>query len=112
MAYNSETSSQALTKFVVKCMAFMKGVLSHQQYRLIGKQPDPNACLAQQLLQAFFTPERLLELSRHLILRFLILTQEDLREWEENPEEFIKDDELDAWQDNPKVGRRNCSCAV
>jgi len=92
-------------RFVVRCMIFMKNVLSNTQYKLVSSKQVPNERLIEaiKLLKSFFTPETLLNLCKVLITRYFILTPEELEEWKDDPEEFIRESETDSVQDNLKV---------
>ncbi len=41
-----------------------------------------------------------------VVARYLVLTPDELDEWQNDPEEFVRDAELESWQDNLKVNHR------
>lgn len=53
-----------------------------------------------QIKMAFFTPPILSETIQQLILRYLLLTEEDLQSWELDPENFVTEEAGESWRYN------------
>jgi hypothetical protein len=51
----------------------------------------------------FFDDARLQEFITLLISRYIILSQADLNEWQNHPEEFLIEEKMDAWQYKKRV---------
>lgn len=86
-------------------MVFMRNVLVQTQYKVVTKKQvaNENVIEANKLLASLFTPEVLLNLCKVLITRYFVLTPEELEEWKDDPEEFIRETESESVQDNLKV---------
>jgi hypothetical protein len=86
-------------------MVFMRNVLVQTQYKVVTKEQVANEDVveANKLLASLFTPEVLLNLCKVLITRYFVLTSEELEEWKDDPEEFIRETESESVQDNLKV---------
>jgi hypothetical protein len=86
-------------------MIFMRNVLVQTQYKVVTKKQVANEKVieANKLLKSLFTPEVLLNLCKVLITRYFVLTSDELEEWKDDPEEFIRETESESVQDNLKV---------
>eukprot|EP00047_Mylnosiga_fluctuans_P010941 m.18778 g.18778 ORF g.18778 m.18778 type:complete len:980 (-) comp3370_c0_seq2:1998-4937(-) len=100
-------------RFLIFCMNLIRAVLLCSNYRPVqnattgaiqrvndnGKTElaPPDALEACEILRRFFTAELLEALTSLLVSRFLVLTAEDLEEWQHNPENFGCDEEGEAW---------------
>jgi hypothetical protein len=96
-------------------MIFMRNVLVQTQYKVVTKKQVANEKVieANKLLKSLFTPEVLLNLCKVLITRYFVLTSDELEEWKDDPEEFIRETESESVQDNlkvrPMLQQRDCT---
>ena len=59
-----------------------------------------NSNKAQEVIRissSFFSLDALVTLMRHVIMDFLIMSQEDLDNWESSPEDYINDEKNESW---------------
>lgn len=67
--------------FAIYGLLFFHNVLTCAKYR-----GEPNQNNGVQQIQAFFSNSVIIELAHILLNKYLILSEEALRQWEENPE--------------------------
>jgi hypothetical protein len=56
------------------------------------------------------TPETTNKLAEILITKYMRLTEDDLEEWDSNPEEWALEEEADSWKYQLRVSHFDLSC--
>ncbi|GMI71431.1 hypothetical protein like AT3G08960 [Hibiscus trionum] len=81
-------------QFLIKCMMMIKSVLECKQYKpsLTGWAIDDNR--VDGVLTSLLPKERVVLLCNVLIRRYFVLNENDLEEWNENPEVFHHEQDL------------------
>uniref|UniRef100_A0A8C6TSF1 Importin-11 n=1 Tax=Neogobius melanostomus TaxID=47308 RepID=A0A8C6TSF1_9GOBI len=77
-------------RFIVQCMNLIKIILKNDAYKPNKNIEDskPESLEAHKIKTAFFTHSTLTEIGRRLVSHYLLLTEEELAMWEEDPESF------------------------
>jgi hypothetical protein len=83
---------QSMQRFLIRCMSFLKDALENQLYQPTQSQPHA------QVVRRFFSVERSLALCQQAISRAIVLTESDLVDWSENPEEFAREYDVSEWR--------------
>eukprot|EP00026_Physarum_polycephalum_P001064 Phypoly_transcript_01065.p1 GENE.Phypoly_transcript_01065~~Phypoly_transcript_01065.p1 ORF type:complete len:971 (+),score=137.37 Phypoly_transcript_01065:1-2913(+) len=60
---------------------------------------------AARMVAEFFTEQMIKDLAQVLISQYFVLSSEELKDWNDNPEEFIRELEADAW----RFSRKPCA---
>ncbi|KAL1524636.1 hypothetical protein AB1Y20_019523 [Prymnesium parvum] len=89
----SFTSCDDDEKVLVRALMFLRNALSTSAY-LPSRNATPQALECHQALQAFFASPLLEQLCRVLVCRALLLTSEELLEYEEDPEAFVHEETI------------------
>ncbi|XP_066152603.1 importin-11 [Euwallacea fornicatus] len=88
-------------RFVIQCFNLIKNILLCAEFRA-AKVPETTrnqeTLRAYRIKQRFFTPEIVSDIFRKLVGHYFILTQEELDEWDSDPEAFSNDDCGDSWK--------------
>ncbi|KAM8960146.1 importin-11 isoform 2-T2 [Pelodytes ibericus] len=95
-------------RFFVHCMRLIKMIVKNDSYKPSKniEETKPETMNAHQIKMAFFTYPTLTEICRRLVTRYLLLTEEALAMWEEDPESFaVEESGGDSW----KYSLRPCS---
>jgi hypothetical protein len=58
------------------------------------------------VLEQFFTPERLTDMGQTLVMKYFLMTEMDLAEWQAQPELFISDEMIDTSTGGKRVRHR------
>lgn len=97
-------------RFLVQGMILIRSLVKNRD--LNDAKPDPE--LAQVLLmlkQQFSTSEFINRCLKHLVQHYLILSPENLELWDEDPEEFVQQEDADHWEFDLRVsGSIRCGC--
>lgn len=95
---------QSDERFCVQCMVFLRNVLNTDQYQTsseLSLEQDIRIIGGKTVTQ-FFHQEVVVNICRVLIMYIFPLTQFELQEWQENPEEFLNEEQIDADADKKK----------
>lgn len=65
---------------------------------------------AEQIVATFFNPNTVQELFQLLITHYFKLSTADIQEWQNNPEEFLIEEKMDAWTEKRRVSNANKYC--
>lgn len=88
-------------RFVIQCFNLIKNILLCAEYRA-AKNPEltrnPETLRAHKIKQGFFTPAVVSDIGRKLVGHYFILTQDELNEWDADPEAFSNDECGDSWK--------------
>jgi hypothetical protein len=87
-------------KIQIQSMTILKNVTKHRDFSIVStKDQNPQLDQALALLNTkLFTREFIVHVITILITRYMILSQEDLEFWEEDPESFVQQEESDHWE--------------
>lgn len=88
-------------RFIVQCMNLIKMILKNDAYKPNKNIEDskPESLEAHKIKTAFFTHPTLTEIGRRLVSHYLLLTEEELAMWEEDPESFaVEETGGDSWK--------------
>uniref|UniRef100_A0A3B4AHG4 Importin-11 n=1 Tax=Periophthalmus magnuspinnatus TaxID=409849 RepID=A0A3B4AHG4_9GOBI len=88
-------------RFIVQCMNLIKMILKNDAYKPNKNIEDskPESLEAHRIKTAFFTHPTLAEIGRRLVSHYLLLTEEELAMWEEDPESFaVEETGGDSWK--------------
>ncbi|PRP74811.1 importin-11-like [Planoprotostelium fungivorum] len=94
--------------FMIQCMLFMKNSVEATAYQPVHPGADDewanqSAVLeARILIQNFFSQAFVCRLMEKLIVRLFPMTPKTLEEWENDPEDFFNEQEMESWQDKLK----------
>lgn len=91
----------AFERFIVQCMNLIKMILKNDAYKPNKNIEDskPESLEAHKIKTAFFTHPTLTEIGRRLVSHYLLLTEEELAMWEEDPESFaVEETGGDSWK--------------
>lgn len=94
---NQDPNNAGTEKFIVKSLIFIKNVAECREYK--------GGLQAEQIVATFFTPATVQELFQLLITHYFKLSATDVQEWQNNPEEFLIEEKMDAWTEK----RRPCA---
>lgn len=61
------------------------------------KNPSLKSIQVIKIANSFFSLDALVTLMRHVIMDFLIMSQDDLENWESSPEDYINDEKNESW---------------
>lgn len=64
---------------------------------------NPETLRAHKIKQGFFTPAVVSDIGRKLVGHYFILTQDELNEWDADPEAFSNDECGDSWKYSLRV---------
>lgn len=86
------SKTDAMDMFMFRCLMFVKNVAETTKYN-----GDSDAARhAKELIKVqFFTEQVLSSLITQLISKYMLLTKEELDQWEDDPELFVRDQEMD-----------------
>lgn len=101
VAQNDPQSEHTLQLLVIRALLFLKNVAQCHLYEKPDETSGDRFEAHSFVFDEFFTPETLASLSKILISRYMILTENELDMWREEPEVFVMDQELD-WNDTMK----------
>uniref|UniRef100_A0A8C6TS83 Importin-11 n=1 Tax=Neogobius melanostomus TaxID=47308 RepID=A0A8C6TS83_9GOBI len=93
-------------RFIVQCMNLIKIILKNDAYKPNKNIEDskPESLEAHKIKTAFFTHSTLTEIGRRLVSHYLLLTEEELAMWEEDPESFaVEETGGDSWKYSLRV---------
>ena len=92
-------------KFTLKALTFMHEVINTYEYRESYKEEDPDNAWkvdeASAQCGSFFTPQAIGAILKILVFRLMLLTEEDLHLWENEPENLVHV-ELNGWQERAR----------
>ncbi|XP_065837165.1 importin-11-like [Oscarella lobularis] len=101
-AFNEAFSGLLFERFLVNCLVLMKNILDCDHYRPPKDKneapPNPLVIQAFQVKLAYFNYSSLVDLCHRLVTRYLPLTQEELDDWDCNPEDFAIQETGEAWK--------------
>ncbi|KAF7694787.1 hypothetical protein HF521_006510 [Silurus meridionalis] len=88
-------------RFIVQCMNLIKMIIKNAAYKPAKNIEDSKAenLEAHRIKSDFFTHSTLSEMCKRLVCKYLLLTQEELNMWEEDPESFaVEETGGDSWK--------------
>lgn len=94
-----------LVNIQIQAIKIFKNVAYHQDFNIISDQnKDERLKQALDILESsLFTRDFIFEAIQLLISQFLVMDNEALDQWENDPEEFIIESESDQWEFNLRV---------
>lgn len=94
-------------RFTIQCFNLIKGILLCAEFKpakILELTKEPETIRAHHIKMAFFTTETLTEMCRKLVTHYFLLTQDDLLEWDADPETFANDEGGESWKYSLRVG--------
>lgn len=91
----------AFERFIVQCMNLIKMIVRNSAYKPAKNAEDSKAetLEAHKIKMEFFSYTTLTEMCRRLVCKYLLLTEEELTMWEEDPEGFaVEETGGDSWK--------------
>jgi hypothetical protein len=84
----------------IQAMKILKNITKHRDFSIVStKDQNPRLEQALEILNTkLFTHEFIVHVVTILITRYMLLSQEDLEFWEEDPESFVQQEESDHWE--------------
>ncbi|KAG0002348.1 hypothetical protein BGZ65_002719 [Modicella reniformis] len=84
---------------LIQGLLLIKKTLKDPQFNLSEKDPEPVVVQCRHIIEnEFMTPETTTNLAEILITKYMRLTQDDLEEWDSNPEGWVLEEEADSWK--------------
>jgi len=96
-------------KILFRSLTFLKQVTECSKYDIGGAEENQEAY--NIVHNQFFTDEALQTILPCIITKYMTVATEELEKWKEDPEEFIKDQELD-WSDTIKAAAEYLYLAI
>ncbi|KAL1492056.1 hypothetical protein ABEB36_012554 [Hypothenemus hampei] len=88
-------------RFVIQCFNLIKNILLCAEYRS-PKVPEmtknPESLRAFEIKQGFLNSEIVSDIGRKLVGHYFLLTHEELKIWNSDPEAFANDESGDSWK--------------
>nr|CAD7396049.1 unnamed protein product [Timema cristinae] len=88
-------------RFTVQCLNLIKAILLCAEYKpakVIEETKEPETLRAHQIKMGFFTANTLTEMCKKLVTHYFLLTTEDLKQWDSDPEGFAIDEGGESWK--------------
>jgi len=91
-------------RFLVQCMLFVNSILDCKEYEIEAemKDPSPAQVEANRIVNTVFSKDLVKNLCYVLITKIFPMNQNNLEEWEVNPEDYFNEEEVESWQDKKK----------
>ncbi|KAF9169445.1 Importin-11 [Mortierella sp. AD011] len=95
----SEHSAAPAQTTLIQALQLIKKTLKDPQFILTDNDPEPIVVQCRHIIEnEFMTTETTTRLAEILITKYMRLTQDDLEEWDSNPEEWAIEEEADSWK--------------
>ncbi|KAG0204332.1 Importin-11 [Mortierella sp. NVP41] len=95
---NEHAAAPAQTT-LIQGLLLVKKTLKDPQFILTDKDPEPVVVRCRHIIEnEFMTPDTTNRLAEILITKYMRLTEDDLEEWDSNPEEWALEEEADSWK--------------
>ena len=104
--FTVEGSGYLFERFVIQCFNLIKGILLCNEYKpakIIELTKDQATINAHRIKTDFFQLETLTEICRKLVSHYFVLTQDDLDNWNDDPENFATDEGGESWKYSLRV---------
>jgi len=101
LCFTDEGKGLLFQRFIIFCFNILKGVLLCMEYKpplSIQDAKEPATLEAYQIKTQFFQPDTVTEICRRLITDYLLMTNEDLELWGDDPEGFAFEETGDSWR--------------
>lgn len=92
-----EENKLTMPNFVIHCLNLIKGYLLNSSGNIYSSANETDSSLTE-VLNNFFTPERLEYIMEKLLMHYFLLTPSDIEQWENDPESFIADEGGESWK--------------
>ncbi|KAF9981405.1 hypothetical protein BGZ75_007340 [Mortierella antarctica] len=84
---------------LIQGLLLIKKTLKDPQFILTNRDPEPVVVQCRHIIEnEFMTAETSNKLAEILITKYMRLTEDDLEEWDNNPEEWALEEEADSWR--------------
>ncbi|KAF9570878.1 hypothetical protein EC968_001317 [Mortierella alpina] len=84
---------------LIQGLLLIKKTLKDPQFILTNRDPEPVVVQCRHIIEnEFMTAETSNKLAEILITKYMRLTEDDLDEWDNNPEEWALEEEADSWR--------------
>ncbi|KAF9282312.1 hypothetical protein BGZ68_006073 [Mortierella alpina] len=84
---------------LIQGLVLIKKTLKDPQFILTNRDPEPVVVQCRHIIEnEFMTAETSNKLAEILITKYMRLTEDDLEEWDNNPEEWALEEEADSWR--------------
>jgi len=85
----------------------MSSVPNRIYFQRVLEDPEPVVIQCRHVIEnEFMTPETTAKLAEILITKYMRLTEDDLEEWDSNPEGWALEEEADSWKYQVRVSRQ------
>ncbi|XP_014244545.1 importin-11 [Cimex lectularius] len=81
-------------QFIIQCFTLIRSIFT---YNLANKEQNSRE---RQIKESFFSPDVLSAICRKLITHYFLITPNEIKMWEEDPESFAVVESGDAWKFN------------
>eukprot|EP00088_Acartia_fossae_P019523 TRINITY_DN2140_c0_g1_i15.p1 TRINITY_DN2140_c0_g1~~TRINITY_DN2140_c0_g1_i15.p1 ORF type:complete len:975 (-),score=198.52 TRINITY_DN2140_c0_g1_i15:611-3535(-) len=105
LCFTDEGKGLLFQRFIIFCFNLLKGILVCHEYKLrknfddtTMSQHDEGTLAACKIKTQFFQPNTVSEICRRLITDYLLMTNEDLELWDDDPEGFAFEETGDSWR--------------
>nr|CAD7589784.1 unnamed protein product [Timema genevievae] len=88
-------------RFTVQCLNLIKAILLCAEYKpakVVEETKEPETLRAHQIKMGFFTANTLTEMCKKLVTHYFLLTTDDLKQWDSDPEGFAIDEGGESWK--------------
>ncbi|KAK3740103.1 hypothetical protein QZH41_012340 [Actinostola sp. cb2023] len=99
--FSVETAGLGFESFLVQCCNIMKAILRCDCYRPpkeIKESTSQETLAVHQIKMSFFTPSVLSEIIHRLVMHFFLLKEEELDNWESDPEDYVNEEVGESWR--------------
>uniref|UniRef100_A0A1B6L138 Importin-11 n=1 Tax=Graphocephala atropunctata TaxID=36148 RepID=A0A1B6L138_9HEMI len=100
-AFTPEGEPQLFERFLIQCLNLLKGILLCPEYKpakIIEETKELDTLKAHQIKVTFFETTILNAMCRKLVTQYFLLTPQDLRQWDSDPEGFVTDEGGECWK--------------
>ncbi|TPX38440.1 hypothetical protein SeMB42_g06738 [Synchytrium endobioticum] len=99
--YTPGGGDQMYERFLVQGLVMLKSLIKIADYSIVAGPKDSSVDKGKSVIATeLFTPTFVVSCCEVLVTKYLVLTLEEMRSWEEDPEAFVSEEEADHWEYN------------
>ncbi|KAF9164301.1 hypothetical protein DFQ27_002603 [Actinomortierella ambigua] len=99
LSENGEAGISHAPTTLIQGMLLIKKTLKDPQFILNDKDPEPVVVQCRHIIEnEFMTPETTAKLAEILITKYMRLTEDDMDQWDSDPEGWALEEEADSWR--------------
>ncbi|TPX34316.1 hypothetical protein SmJEL517_g03017 [Synchytrium microbalum] len=100
-AYTPGGGDQMYERFLVQGLVLLKSLIKNAEFSIVAGPKIPNVDKAKSVIDTeLFTTTFVVSCCEVLVSKYLVLTGEEMRSWEDDPETFVSEEEADHWEYN------------